>query len=56
MIANQRMKINQDLLDDALQRTWLRIGLAKVALANCLQGREPLDANEIIILSKLLAV
>ncbi|MFQ5976719.1 MAG: hypothetical protein ACE5OZ_01155 [Candidatus Heimdallarchaeota archaeon] len=37
-----------------LEQTWLRIGLGKVALANCLAGREALAPDEILLLTHAL--
>lgn len=37
-----------------IEHTWVRIGLGKLAIVNCLAGRAPLDPDEVIILSKTL--
>ncbi|MFX0116817.1 MAG: hypothetical protein ACFFB3_19875 [Candidatus Hodarchaeota archaeon] len=57
MMVSEKKKTNRILPDDILQlfqTTWLRIGLAKLAMANCLAGRPPLSADEVTTLSEAL--
>ncbi|MFX0114241.1 MAG: hypothetical protein ACFFB3_06815 [Candidatus Hodarchaeota archaeon] len=57
MMAIETHTATYKLPDDVLwlfEITWMRLGLGKLALANCLAGREPLDPEDVIILSKTL--
>ncbi|MFX0116933.1 MAG: hypothetical protein ACFFB3_20465 [Candidatus Hodarchaeota archaeon] len=57
MMATETLTTAYKLPDDVLQLfeiTWMRIGLGKLALVNCLAGREPLGPEDVIILSKTL--
>ncbi|MHA2232336.1 MAG: hypothetical protein ACXAB4_07580 [Candidatus Hodarchaeales archaeon] len=47
-------RYSDDDLLPALNKTWTRIGMGKIALANSLVGRPVLGSEEIVLLARAL--
>ena len=54
MMGDEEKELTVAEVAAALSKTWTRIAMGKVALANCLVGRPPFAPKEVDLLTKAL--
>ena len=55
MMGDEEKELTVAEVAAALSKTWTRIGMGKVALANCLVGRPQFASKEVDLLTKALS-